>query len=187
VDVEHSTLNRWTLQESPLREEACHRRQRSVGGRERMDETASQVQGQGRALERAVDQTGQTLDVLLTQERDEHAAKRFLTKALRRHGVPETIPMEGSAAHAAAITSSHEEHGTAIALRKMPSLNHMVEQDQRGVTRVTRPRLGCQSCEAAQGTLVGIALMPRIKKKQLVVKAGDEGLTAAELFYSLVA
>jgi transposase-like protein len=125
--------------------------------------------------------------VLLTQERDEHAAKRFLTKALCRHGVPETIPMEGSAAHAAAITRSHEEHGTAIALRKMPYLNHMVEQDQRGVTRVTRSRLGCQSCEAAQGTLVGIALMPRIKKKQLVVEAGDEGLTAAELFYSLVA
>jgi hypothetical protein len=29
--------------------------------------------------------------------------------------------------------------------------------------------------------------MPRIKKKQLVVEAGDEGLTAAELFYSLAA
>jgi hypothetical protein len=47
--------------------------------------------------------------------------------------------------------------------------------------------LGFKSFDAAQGTLVGIALMHMIKKKQLVVEAGDEGLTAAELFYSLAA
>ena len=39
----------------------------------------------------------------------------------------------------------------------------------------------------AQSTLVGIELMHMIKKKQLVVEAGDEGLTAAEQFYALAA
>jgi putative transposase len=63
----------------------------------------------------------------------------------------------------------------------------MVEQDHRGVTRVTRPMLGFKSFDAAQDTLVGIELMPMIKKRQLVVEEADEGLTAAELFYSLVA
>jgi len=38
-----------------------------------------------------------------------------------------------------------------------------------------------------QGTLAGIELMHMIKKKQMMVKAGDEGRTAAELFYSLAA
>ena len=47
--------------------------------------------------------------------------------------------------------------------------------------------LGFKAFEAAQGTLVGIELMHMLKKKQLVVEAGDEGLTAAELFYSLAA
>jgi hypothetical protein len=47
--------------------------------------------------------------------------------------------------------------------------------------------LGFKSFDAAQGTLVGIELMHMLKKKQLVVEAGDEGLTAAELFYSLAA
>ena len=47
--------------------------------------------------------------------------------------------------------------------------------------------LGFKSFDAAQGTLVGIELMHMIKKKQLVVEAGDEGLTAAQLFYSLAA
>jgi hypothetical protein len=46
----------------------------------------------------------------------------------------------------------------------------------------TRP-----SFEAAQDTLVGIELMHMIKKKQMLVEAGAEGLTAAEQFYSLAA
>jgi putative transposase len=52
---------------------------------------------------------------------------------------------------------------------------------------VTRPMLGFKSFEAAQDTLVGIELMHMIKKKQMGLEAGDEGLTAAELFYSLAA
>ena len=47
--------------------------------------------------------------------------------------------------------------------------------------------LGFKAFDAAQATLVGIELMHMIKKKQLVAEAGDEGLTAAELFYSLAA
>ena len=39
----------------------------------------------------------------------------------------------------------------------------------------------------AQDTLVGIELMHMIKKRQMVEEAGDEGHTAAELFYSLAA
>ena len=47
--------------------------------------------------------------------------------------------------------------------------------------------LGLKSFTAAQETLVGIELMHMIKKRQMVVEAGDEGLTAAELFYALAA
>ena len=44
-----------------------------------------------------------------------------------------------------------------------------------------------KSFEAAQDTLVGIELMHMIKKRQMVVEAGEESLTAAELFYSSAA
>ena len=54
-----------------------------------MDETCIKVKGQWRYLYRAVDKHGQTIDFLLTEQRDEQAATRFLTKAIRRHGVPE--------------------------------------------------------------------------------------------------
>ena len=47
--------------------------------------------------------------------------------------------------------------------------------------------LGFKVFAAAHNTLVGIELMPMIKKRQLVVEDGEEDLTAAELFYALVA
>jgi len=187
VDVDHSTINRWTIKYSPLLEDAFHRRKRPIGVSWRMDETYSKVKGQWRYLYRAVDKMGQTIDFLLTKERDEQAAKRFLTKAIRRHGVPEKITIDGSAANEAAIKRYNEEHGTAIAIRKVKYLTNIVEQDHRGVKRVTRPMLGVKSFDAAQGTLVGIERMHMIKKKQLVVEAGDEGRSATELFYSLAA
>ena len=138
-------------------------------------------------LSRAVDKTGQTIDFLLTAQRDEQAAKRFLTKAICRHGVPEKITIDRSAANEAAIKSYNAEHGTAIAIRKIKYLNNIVGQDHRAVKRVTRPMLGFKSFAAAQDTLVGIELMHMIKKRQLMVEEGDEGLAAADLFYSLAA
>jgi hypothetical protein len=47
--------------------------------------------------------------------------------------------------------------------------------------------LGFKSFDTAQDTLVWIELMHMIKKRQMVVEAGEESLTAAELFYSLAA
>ena len=152
-----------------------------------MDETYIKVKGQWYDLYRAVEKTGQTIDFLLTEQRDERAAKRFLTKAIRRHGVPEKITIDGSAANEAAIKRDNEAHGTAIEIRQIKSLNNMVEQDHRGVKRVTCPMLGFKSYAAAQDTLVGIELMHMIKKRQMMIEAGDEGLTPAEQFYALAA
>src|SRR5438093_343137 len=140
----------------------------------------------GYYLYRAVDKTGQTIDFLLTEQRDEQAAKRFLTKAIRRHGVPEKITIDGSAANEAAIKSYNEEHGTAIVIRQVKYLNNVVEQDHRGVKRITRPMLGFKAFDAAQSTLVGIELMHMLRKGQLAGGV-EQGLTVAEQFYALAA
>src|SRR5712692_7797433 len=187
VEVDHATINRWVIKYSPQLEEAFHRRKRAVWVSWRMDETYIKVKGVWHYLYRAVDKQGQTIDFLLTEQRDEAAALRFLKKAIRRHGVPEKITIDGSAANEAAIKSYNAEHGTAIVIRKTKYLNNIVEQDHRAVKRVTRPMLGFKSFDAAQGTLAGIELMHMIKKKQLVVEAAAEGLTAAEQFYALAA
>src|SRR5437660_11090759 len=121
-----------------------------------MDETYIKVKGEWRYLYRAVDKHGQTIDFLLTEHRDTEAALRFLKKAIRRNGLPETITIDGSDAKEAAIKIYHEAHGTTIIIRQVHYLHNIVDQDHRGVKRVTRPMLGFQSFDAAHDTLVGI-------------------------------
>src|SRR5437763_5184340 len=151
VPIDHATIQRWVVKYSPPLEEAFHRRKRPVWVSWRMDETYIKVKGQWYYLYRAVDKTGQTIDFLLTEQRDEEAALRFLKKAIRRHGVPEKITIDGSAANEAAIKSYNEEHGTAIAIRKVKYLNNIVEHDHQRVNGTTRPVLGLKSFDAAQG------------------------------------
>jgi len=186
VPIDHATIQRWVVKYSPQLEAALHRRKHPVWVSWRMDETSIKVKGQWYYLYRAVDKTGQTIDFLLTEQRDEQAAKRFLIKAIRRHGVPEKITIDGSAAHEAAIKSYNAEHGTAIDIRKVKYLNNIVEQDHRGVKRITRPMLGFKSFDAAQSTLIGIELRHMLRKQQLE-DGVEQGLTVAEQFYTLAA
>ena len=159
VAVDHSTINRWVLKYSPQLEAVFHGRQRPVWMSWRLDETYIRVRGHWRYLYRAVDKAGYTIDLLLTEQRDERAAMRFLAKAIRRHGAPETITMDGSEANAAAIRGYNAAHGTAISLRQMKYLHNVVERDHRAVKRISRPMLGFKSSDAAQYTLTGIELM----------------------------
>jgi putative transposase len=163
--ADHAPIDRRVVKDSSRLEEALHRRKRPVWSSWRLDETSSQVTGAWRYLDRAVDTHGQTIDILLTDQRDEQAATRFLTKDIRRHGVPETITMDGSAANAAAMRRANTAHDAIIVRRQVKELNHIVEQDHRGVKRVTRPMLGYKSCEAAQSTLAGVALMQLFKDR----------------------
>src|SRR5262247_746768 len=158
VAVDHATIQRWVVKYSPQLEEAFHRRKRSVRVSWRMDETYVKVKGQWCYLYRAVDKYGQTIDFLLTEHRDTEAALRFLKKAIRRNGLPETITIDGSDANAAAIKRYNEEHGTAIIIRQVKYLNNIVEQDHRAIKRVARPMLGFKAFEAAPATLAGIEL-----------------------------
>ena len=54
------------------------------------------------------------LTFYLTEQRDQEAALRLLNKAIRRHGVPEKITIDGSEANEAAIKHYNEAYGTAI-------------------------------------------------------------------------
>src|SRR5215475_10961031 len=117
VSVDHATIQRWVVKYSPQLAEAFHHRKRPVGRSWRMDETYIWVKGEWRNLYRAVDKTGQTIDFLLTEHRDTEAALRFLTQAIRRHGVPTSITIDGSEANEAAIKRYNQEYGTHIIIR----------------------------------------------------------------------
>jgi putative transposase len=93
--------------------------------------------------------------------------------------MPETITLDGSTANEAAIKSYHEQHGAAIFVRKVKDLNNIVEQDRRGVKRLTQPMLGFKSFDAAQSMLSGIELVRMLRKGQ-VENGFENGFTVAE-------
>jgi putative transposase len=182
VSVDHATIQHWVVKYSPQLEATFHRRKRPVWVSWCMDETQIRAKGQWYYLYCAVDKHAQTIDFLLTAHRNELAAKRFLIKAIRRNGVPETITIDGREANAAAIRTYNQEHGTPITIRQVKYLNNLVEQDHRSVKRVARPMLGFNSFDAAQSTLVGIELMHMLQKGQL-----DDGVATVLLFSRIIA
>jgi putative transposase len=186
VAVDHSTLNRWVIKYVPAFEKVFRRRQRPVGRSWRLDETYVKIKGKSAYLYRAVDKDGNTIDFLLTPNRDRDAAKAFLRKAIRTQGLPEKITIDKSGSNTAAITHYNQTHKTAIVIRHSKYLNNVVEQDHRAVKRLTRPMLGFKSFWAARCTIAGIEVMPAIRKGQ-VITSGDLPQTPAEQFYALAA
>ena len=85
------------------------------------------------------------VDFLLTAKRDKAAARRFLERAINLQGVPEKITIDKSGANTAAIESVKADACVDILMRQNKYLNNIVEQDHRGVKRVTQPMLGFKS------------------------------------------
>jgi transposase-like protein len=96
VSVVHTTVLRWVQRFIPAFEKKWKNYARPVGSSWRVDETYIKVKGQWRYLYRAVDKQGQTVDFLLTKNRDKAAAVRFFKKAIGSHEAPEKITLDGS-------------------------------------------------------------------------------------------
>ena len=186
VTVDHSTLNRWVIKYAPEFEKAFRRRQRPVGRSWRLDETYVRIKGKWAYLYRAGDKEGQPIEFLLTPNRDRDAAEAFLRKAIRTQGLPEKITIDQSGSHTAAIHHYNQGHKTAIVIRHSKYLNNLVEQDHRGVKRITSPMLGFKSFWAACCTIAGIEVMHALRKGQLATTE-NACQTPAEQFYALAA
>jgi IS6 family transposase len=83
VEVDHVSIYRWVQRFTPLFADATRPLRHATGDRWFVDETYVKVAGQWRYLYRAVDQYGQVIDVLLSEQRDTAAARRFFIRALR--------------------------------------------------------------------------------------------------------
>jgi transposase-like protein len=173
VKVDHSTVQEWLLKYIHLFEKGIKRKKKVVGKSWRMDETYIKVKGKWKYLYRAVDKEGNTIDFLLRAKRDEVAALRFLKRAIKNNGLPKKITIDGSAANKAAISAFNKElkdsgqEEKKIEIRQIKYLNNIVEQDHRGIKRITKPMLGFKSFHPAQKVLRGIEIVRMIKKKQI--------------------
>jgi putative transposase len=184
VEVDHSTVHRWSLKMLPVLANVFRGRKRPLGGSWRMDETSIRVNGKWQYLYRAVDRLGHTVDFLLTARRDHAAARRFFERAIGLHAIPEKITIDKSGANTAAVHSIIADSSVEIALRQSKYLNNLVEQDHRAIKRRTQPMLGFKQFHSATKLIAGIETMHMIKKGQLNCPQGQVA-SAADQFYSL--
>jgi transposase-like protein len=97
VQVDHVTIYRWVQRFTPLFAEAAGPLRHTAGDRWFVDETYVKVAGRWRYLYRAVDQFGQVIDVLLSEQRDTLVARRFFTRALRYGPAPVEVTTDKAA------------------------------------------------------------------------------------------
>ena len=111
---------------------------------------------------------GQTVDSLLSEQRDIAVAKRFLQQAIEKRGMPQKITLDGHAASHRAGAELPEENllPANLIVRTNRYLNNMIEQDHRRVKQRVKPMLGFKRFDHATITITGIELVHQIKKKQ---------------------
>jgi transposase-like protein len=149
----------------------------------RVDETYIEVKGEWKYLYRAVDSEGNTLDFMLSAQRDGKAAARFFRKVLKaKHTqTPRVITVDKNAAYPVARAELKQDKTlkAETELRQSKYLNNMIEQDHRNVKRIVKPMMGFQSFNTARRTLRGIEAMAMIRKGQ--VKEVNQGNSVSQV------
>jgi putative transposase len=195
ISVDHATVGRWVVRYSPELLERFNRRKRPVSRRWHVDETYIKVRGRWTYLYRAIDSNGDTVEFWFSERRNLTAAKRFLSKALKRHGRPERIVIDGSQTNRKAILACDAENRLRdrsgckmkpMQIRRSAYLNNRIEQDHRAVKRRVRPMLGFKSVNSARAILSGIEMVHMMRKGQARY-AGNRRPSLAEQFERLAA
>jgi transposase-like protein len=94
-----------------------------------------------------VDKEGRTVDFLLSRQRDIAAAKRFFSRAVKQHGAPRVITLDGYAASHRAVDKlkAAGRLPRRVRVRSSKYLNNVIEQDHRRIKQRIRPMLGFQA------------------------------------------
>ena len=153
--IESRPFNHSALEERFRQKKKC-----SVGGRWRMDETYIKIKGKWVYLYRAVDKESKTIDFMLSEKRDEPAARAFFEKGIGSSGQHELINMDKSGANKANIDTINNLHFLflfslsktgwsgwfngldIITVRQNKYMNNRIEQDHQFIKKITGPMGG---------------------------------------------
>jgi transposase-like protein len=172
VSVAPSTILRWVIRYSMEFAESMRPLEKPVGRSWRCDETYIKAGGQWMYLYRAVDERGQTVESHLSRSRDVAVAKAFFRRALKCHGQPRSITLDGfEPSHAALRRMGMRNEfdfrwANAVKIRCSQYLNNIVEQDHRRIKARVQPMLGFKKFYNARRVLIGIEFMQKIHKGQ---------------------
>ena len=132
--LSYEIVRRWCLKFGPEYARRLKRCRTQPGDKWHLDEVFLSIGGERYYLWRAVDQAGNTLDILVTKERDKRAAKRFLRKLLCNHPKPRVIVTDKLRSYSAALKEllPYTEH------RQSRYLNNRAENSHQRTRRRER-------------------------------------------------
>jgi transposase-like protein len=105
LSVDHVTIWRWVQRYAPILHQRMRREIRHPNRSWRADEPYIRVAGNWTYLYRAVDSSGETIDIMPPPKRDLRAAKLFFRLALSRSSGDRTrvVNLDGHPAYASAV------------------------------------------------------------------------------------
>jgi transposase, IS6 family len=160
VEVDHVTVYRWVQRFSPLFADAARPLRHAAGDRWFVDETYVKVAGRWRYLYRAVDQPGQVIDVLLSEQRDTAAARRFFTQALRHGPAPVEVTTDKAGPYLRVI----DELAPAAAHITEQYANNRAEADHGRLKAWLRPMRGLKQLRSAARIAAGHAFVQNLRR-----------------------
>ena len=132
VEVSHETVRVWCAKFGPELAHTLRYRKPRRGRTWHLDEMRVVVGGVAQWLWRAVNEYGDVLDVLLQENRDTSAAKRFFRRLQGDQELPERIVTAGLRSYGAALREVPElratDHVTVSAEKRQ---NNLIEQSHR--------------------------------------------------------
>ena len=147
VQVSHEAIRLWTLKFGTQYARHLRRRSRGYGDTWHLDEVFCKINGVLVYLWRAVDQDGETLDVLVQKRRNAKAAKRFFRKLLKGlRYAPRTIVTDKLASYAAA----RDELMPGVEHRRGGRLNNRAENSHQPTRERERRMRRFKSIRQAQ-------------------------------------
>jgi transposase-like protein len=170
LSVDHSTVARWVLHYGPILNQRIRRQMRQPNRSWRVDETYVRVAGRWAYLYRAVDSARDTIEFLLSPNRDLLAPKGFLRLALSAGQTrPRVINVDGHPAYASAIgeLKRNGELNRNCRCRRSQYRNNIIEQDHRFVKKRVVASQGFRSVDGALSSIAGYEAMNIIRKGQI--------------------
>jgi transposase-like protein len=160
VEVDHVTVYRWVQRFTPLFADAARPARHPAGDRWFVDETYVKVAGRRRYLYRAVDQFGQVIDVLLSEQRDTAAARRFFIRALAHGPTPVEVSTDRAGPYVRVLaelvpTAAHvtERYG-----------NNRIEADHGRLKARLRPMRGLKRLRSAARIATGHVFVQNLRR-----------------------
>jgi len=121
------------------------------------------------------------------------AAFDFFCKSIGNNGLPDKVTIDKSGSNLSVLEMINNFlcmialfglQFFQIQIRQIKYLNNIVEQDHRGIKRITKPMMGFKAFASARSTLAGIELHRMLRKGQHKL---SDNTSLFDHFYGLAA